>query len=100
MPPQVEFFQATTPATLEATTPLPPPTEEAIIANVGADGLYNPPRGDVRLVVISDLNGAYGSTDYNPEVDKAISLLPFWQPDMVVCSGDMVAGQKPTLSDN
>ncbi len=60
----------------------------------------NPPRGDVRLVVISDLNGAYGSTDYEPEVDKAIALLPVWQPDLVVCSGDMVAGQKSTLSEN
>ncbi|NEQ98390.1 MAG: metallophosphoesterase [Cyanothece sp. SIO2G6] len=75
-----------------------PPETEALVASVGPDGLFNPPRGDVRLVVISDLNGAYGSTDYDPEVDKAITLLPFWQPDMVVCSGDMVAGQNPTLS--
>ena len=71
-----------------------------VIANTGADKLYNPPRGDVRLVVISDLNGAYGSTDYDPEVDKAIALLPLWRPDMVVCSGDMVAGQNPKLSEN
>jgi hypothetical protein len=51
------------------------------------------------MVVISDLNGVYGSTDYDPEVDRAITLLPFWQPDMVLCSGDMVAGQDPTLSE-
>ena len=57
------------------------------------------PRGDVRLVVISDLNSAYGSTDYDPEVDKTIDLLPFWKPDMVVCSGDMVAGQKTSLTE-
>ena len=57
-----------------------------------------PPRGDVRIVVISDLNSAYGSTDYEPEIDKTINLIPFWQPDLVLCSGDMVAGQKPSLS--
>jgi hypothetical protein len=60
--------------------------------------LFAPPRKDVRLVVLSDLNSAYGSTDYDPEVDKAMSLIPFWQPDMVVCSGDMVAGQDLTLT--
>ncbi|MGB3202632.1 MAG: metallophosphoesterase [Nodosilinea sp.] len=62
------------------------------------NGMANPPRKDVRLVAISDLNGAYGSTDYDPEVDKAIALMPFWQPDLVVCSGDMVAGQNPALT--
>ena len=61
-------------------------------------GLYDPPRGDVRLLVISDLNGIYGSTDYDPEVDLVIKLIPFWNPDLVVCSGDMIAGQNPSLS--
>ena len=75
------------------------PEAQAIIDSIGPNGLYNPPHGDVRLVVISDLNGAYGATDYDPEVDKAIALLPFWNPDVVICSGDMVAGQKITLSD-
>ncbi len=87
------------PATTSATTPqapLPPETK-AIVDSVG--GLVNPPRGDVRFVVISDLNSVYGSTDYDPEVDKGIQLIPFWQPDMVLCSGDMVAGQDPTLTE-
>lgn len=82
--------------TSNSQTPLPP--ETALVENVDTDKIYNPSRGDVRLVVISDLNGAYGATDYDPEVDKAITLLPFWQPDLVLCSGDMVAGQKPTLT--
>ena len=77
---------------------IPPQTQE-IVKSAGSSGLFNPPRGDVRLAVISDLNAAYGSTDYDPEVDKGINLLPFWQPDMVVCSGDMVAGQKPSLTE-
>jgi predicted phosphodiesterase len=75
-----------------------PPETAAIVASTGSQGLYNPPRGDVRLLVISDLNGPYGSTDYDPEVDKGMQLIPFWQPDMVICSGDMVAGQDITLT--
>ena len=78
-----------------AAEPLPPETE-AIVSS--QPNWVDPPRGDVRLVVISDLNGPYGSTDYDPDVDKAIQLLPFWNPDMVLCSGDMVAGQDPSLS--
>lgn len=92
-----------TPATQNSDKPaissLPPQTQE-IVKTVGEDGLFYPPRGDVRLVAISDLNSAYGSTDYDPEVDKGINLLPFWEPDMVVCSGDMVAGQKTSLTES
>ncbi|MEC4818641.1 MAG: metallophosphoesterase [Scytonema sp. PMC 1069.18] len=79
--------------------PTLPPETAAIVANAEPGGLFNPNRGDVRLLVISDLNSAYGSTDYDPDVDKGMALIPFWQPDMVVCSGDMVAGQSPTLSE-
>ena len=25
-------------------------------------------------------------------------MIPFWQPDLVLCSGDMIAGQKPSLT--
>lgn len=75
-----------------------PPETEAIVNSVPG-GLVDPPRGDVRIVVISDLNSAYGSTDYDPEVDQGVALIPFWQPDMVVCGGDMVAGQDPSLTD-
>lgn len=60
--------------------------------------LPNPPRGDLRIAIISDLNSAYGSTDYAPEVDRAVALLPAWQPDVVLCGGDMVAGQSLNLS--
>jgi hypothetical protein len=77
-----------------------PPATEPIASPVEAspDHLFNPPRGDVRIVVISDLNSQYGSTDYEPEVDQAIALLPTWQPDLVLCGGDMIAGQSPSLS--
>ena len=32
-----------------------------------------PPRGDRRLVAISDLNGSYGSTGYIPQVGRAVA---------------------------
>jgi 3',5'-cyclic AMP phosphodiesterase CpdA len=51
----------------------------------------------MRLVAISDLNSAYGSTSYLPQVTRAISLIPGWQPDLVLCGGDMIAGQKQGL---
>ncbi|MBE9216336.1 metallophosphoesterase [Plectonema cf. radiosum LEGE 06105] len=97
--PQAPQTPPTAPQTQQSSEqPLPPETA-AIVNSAGPSGLVNPERGDVRLVVISDLNSVYGSTDYDPEVDKGIALLPFWKPDMVVCSGDMVAGQRPTLSE-
>ena len=62
--------------------------------------IYLPPRKDFRAVVISDLNSQYGSTEYEPEVDKAIALIPQWQPDLVLCGGDMIAGQKTSLTNS
>ncbi|WP_366918580.1 metallophosphoesterase [Acaryochloris sp. IP29b_bin.148] len=85
-----------------APSPLPPsplpssqPSQGEAIA---PSGLFAPPRGDVRLVVISDLNSQYGSTSYAPEVTKAIALIPGWQPDLVLGGGDMVAGQSRSLN--
>lgn len=85
------------PVAVPATPVALPPETEAIVQGSGPNGLFDPPRGDVRFVVISDLNGAYGSTDYDPEVDQGMALIPFWNPDLVLCSGDMVAGQNQSL---
>lgn len=57
-----------------------------------------PPPNSLRIAVISDLNSQYGSTSYDPEVDQAIALLSDWQPNLVLCGGDMVAGQSTALS--
>ncbi len=55
---------------------------------------------DVRIVVISDLNGSYGSTDYSRNVHKAVATIVALSPDVVLSTGDMVAGQRrPALSD-
>ncbi len=68
--------------------------------NPAPKGLFAPTRGDVRIVLISDLNSAYGSTDYIAQVKQAIAFVPDWEPDLVLCSGDMVAGQDNSLKSS
>jgi Calcineurin-like phosphoesterase len=53
-----------------------------------------PPRGALRVVVLSDLNGAYGSTAYDGRVDDGVARTIALQPDLVLCTGDMVAAQR------
>jgi predicted phosphodiesterase len=50
--------------------------------------------GPLTIAVISDLNGSYGSTDYGEDVHGAILSIRALRPDLVICTGDMVAGQK------
>jgi hypothetical protein len=51
-------------------------------------------RAALTVVVISDLNGSYGSTHYEPGVSVAVSRILELQPDLVISTGDMVAGQR------
>ncbi|MEJ8800754.1 phosphodiester glycosidase family protein [Pontibacter sp. H249] len=52
-----------------------------------------PVRGDLRIGVISDLNSGFGAATYEWQVDSIMNRIPrIWQPDLVICSGDMVAG--------
>lgn len=65
----------------------------------GAAALLSAPRvaaeaRPMRIAVISDLNGSYGSTRYSAEVDRAIATIRASSPDLVTCAGDMVAGQR------
>ncbi len=53
----------------------------------------------LRIAVISDLNSSYGSVTYNPEVAAVIAELIRQKPAMVLCAGDMVAGQKRSLTE-
>lgn len=57
-----------------------------------------PQRGDLRVVVISDMNGPYRSTTYSQEVMNAVRAMPAWQPDLVISAGDMVGGQLLSLT--
>jgi hypothetical protein len=52
------------------------------------------PAGAQRIAVISDLNGSYGSTSYEATVGAAVERLVALEPDLVLITGDMVAGQR------
>ncbi|MGF1576405.1 MAG: metallophosphoesterase, partial [Cyanophyceae cyanobacterium] len=78
-------------------TPVPSSTPTTIAVEGLSQPLYLPPRRDERLLVISDLNTVYGSTVYDPEIDRAFQLVSYWDPDIVISGGDMVAGQSPSL---
>lgn len=56
--------------------------------------LYASAGQPLRVAVISDLNGDYGSTRYQATVDGAVSRIIALQPDLVISTGDMVAGQR------
>ncbi|NET43803.1 metallophosphoesterase [Okeania sp. SIO2B3] len=75
------------------------PSEISTPSTPAPPGMFAPKRGDIRLVVISDLNSSYGSTNYQPQVEKTIPLISEWQPDLVLCAGDIIAGQKLSLTE-
>ncbi len=52
------------------------------------------------IAVISDLNSSYGSVNYNEYVSKVIKELAILKPDIILCGGDMVAGQKRSLTES
>lgn len=54
----------------------------------------------LRVVVVSDLNGSYGAVSYDPRVAAALEKIIALEPDLVISTGDMVAGQQiPYLSE-
>lgn len=52
----------------------------------------------LRLAIISDMNGRYGSAEYDAEVVRGIDMIIEDKPDIVINAGDMVAGQKAKLN--
>lgn len=66
-----------------------------LIALAGLAALSAPAgAGPLRIAVISDLNGSYGSTGYGPSVRAAVATIIARKPDLVICTGDMIAGQR------
>ena len=60
----------------------------------------SPERGDVRIVVLSDFNGAYGSLSYRPQVGRVLSAITqVWQPDLLLSAGDVIGGQNTSLPE-
>lgn len=75
---------------------------KAVNGEVG-QRIYNakiiPKRGDYRIAVVSDLNSEFGSVNYEYQVDSIMQRIPrIFKPNMVVCGGDMVAGQSNSLT--
>lgn len=55
------------------------------------------PAAALQVAVISDLNGSYGSTEYDATVADAVSAIVDIHPDLVLVTGDLVAGQRTPL---
>jgi len=71
----------------------------ALVALLLLTGLGQAWAAPLRVAVISDLNGSYGSTEYETSVDAAIARIVALKPDLVISTGDMVGGQRrPHLS--
>jgi hypothetical protein len=62
--------------------------------------LLSQPLAAQSIAFISDLNGRYGSTSYDPRVTRAIDTIVRLQPEIVISTGDMVAGQKQPRLDS
>ncbi|GGM12562.1 metallophosphoesterase family protein [Deinococcus aerophilus] len=61
-----------------------------------------PPAGPppLRVVVLSDFNGPYGSVTYPAALSRTVQrTVNEWKPDLVLSAGDLIAGQKASLSD-
>ena len=51
------------------------------------------------MIIVSDMNGSYGSTHYEASVSGALDRILDLKPALVISTGDMVAGQRrPQLS--
>ena len=62
-------------------------------------GALSSPAFAQKIVVISDINGSYGSTEYHSRISTAVEEIIKLEPDLVISAGDMVAGQKQPLLD-
>jgi Icc-related predicted phosphoesterase len=52
---------------------------------------------NLKILLISDLNDSYGSVSYSKEVHEVVKRVKDINPDIILCGGDMVAGQKASL---
>lgn len=77
----------------------PPPSHAGILVLGLLFGLLAPVAVAevLRVAVISDLNGSYGSIEYDTNVDRAMDRILKEHPDLVISTGDMVAGQRSAL---
>lgn len=59
-----------------------------------------PPAAPLRVAVLSDFNGSYGATTYPAGLTRTVGrIVNDWKPDAVLSAGDLIAGQKASLTD-
>jgi 3',5'-cyclic AMP phosphodiesterase CpdA len=66
----------------------------AAVASLGGLAQGAGERRPLRVIVISDLNESYGSVRHSDHVLEAVRRIRELQPDLVISTGDMVAGQR------
>lgn len=71
------------------------PSPSAAKTTAGLAAAQPGPR--LRVAVVSDLNGRYGSRTYGDAVHRAVARIRALAPDLVLSTGDMVAGQRSGL---
>lgn len=54
---------------------------------------------ELTIVLLSDINDSYGSTSYSQPLHESLRYILDFQPDLVICGGDMVAGQNIKLDE-
>jgi acid phosphatase type 7 len=86
-------------ADTRASTGSPQPETTAADATSSAEPLDmgTPGYAPLRVIVVSDLNDGYGSTTYSAPVHDAVAAIVARAPDLVLSTGDMVAGQQAGL---
>lgn len=77
----------------DATKPID--LEEDVQISVAVPPVESPP---LEIIVISDLNESYGSTTYGEPTRAAVQYIIDKKPDIVLVTGDMVAGQRKNLN--
>ncbi len=90
----------------------PEPVQEvSVVAQAVADVEAEPEKGSFeetesaqeqekvfRVAIVSDMNGSYGSKEYGQAVHEGVKFLTGeLKPDVVISTGDMVAGQRGGL---
>ncbi len=59
-----------------------------------------PPAQPVRLAILGDFNGPYGSTTYPAPLARSVArIVNEWRPDAVLSPGDLIGAQKASLGD-
>ena len=60
----------------------------------------SPSAQPVRLAILGDFNGPYGSTTYPATLARSVTrIVNEWQPDAVLSPGDLIGAQQASLGD-